>query len=58
MKTIAASYSVITILKDIQVSSYIYKLTPYIATLVVLAFSSKNSQAPKASGIPYDKGTR
>ena len=27
-------------------------------TLVVLAFTSKNSRAPKAEGIPYDKSTR
>jgi simple sugar transport system permease protein len=33
-------------------------MIPYIATLVVLAFSSKKSMAPKAEGIPYDKGTR
>jgi len=33
-------------------------MIPYIATLVVLAFFSKNSQAPKAEGIPYDKGSR
>ena len=26
--------------------------------LVVLAFTSKNSRAPKAEGIPYDKGQR
>jgi len=27
-------------------------------TLVVLAFTSKKSRAPKAEGIPYDKGSR
>ena len=27
-------------------------------TLVVLALTSKNSRAPKAEGIPYDKGSR
>mgnify|MGYP006985998169 FL=1 len=29
-----------------------------IITLLVLAFTSKNSRAPKAEGIPYDKGMR
>ena len=38
--------------------SDIYKMVPYAATLVVLAFTSKNSQAPRASGVPYDKGSR
>ena len=27
-------------------------------TLLVLAFTSKKSRAPKAEGIPYDKSTR
>ena len=58
MKTIAASYSVIPFLKDLGISSYIYKMIPYIATLIVLTFTSKKSQAPRAEGIPYDKGAR
>ena len=33
-------------------------MIPYIATLIVLSFTSKTSQAPKASGIPYDKSMR
>ncbi len=35
-----------------------YKMLPYIISLLVLAVSSKNSRAPKAEGIPYDKGQR
>ena len=31
---------------------------PYIVSLVVLAFTSKSSRAPKAEGIPYDKSMR
>lgn len=58
MKTIASAYSGIPFLQDLKVSSYIYKMIPYIATLIVLALSSKNSQAPKASGDAYDKGKR
>lgn len=58
MKTLASAYSAIPLLKDIPVPNEIYKMIPYIATLAVLAFSSKNSQAPKAVGIPYDKGSR
>ena len=33
-------------------------MLPYVATMVVLAFTSKRSRAPKAEGIPYDKGMR
>lgn len=58
MKTIASTYSVIPFLLKLGISSYIYKMIPYIMTLIVLALTSKNSQAPKASGIPYDKGER
>jgi simple sugar transport system permease protein len=58
MKAIASSYSGISFMKDIPIPSYVYKMIPYIATLVVLAFSSGKSQAPRAEGIPYDKGSR
>ena len=58
MKTIASAYSVIPILSTSNIPSDIYKMVPFIATLIVLAFSSKSSQAPKAVAIPYDKGSR
>lgn len=58
MKTISSSYSGIPVLLDLGINSYIYKMIPYIATLIVLAFTSRNSQAPRASGQPYDKGSR
>jgi simple sugar transport system permease protein len=58
MKTIAAAYSGIPGLQSLPISSDIYKMIPYIATLIVLAFTSAKSQAPRASGVPYDKSTR
>ncbi|MCL2181133.1 MAG: ABC transporter permease [Treponema sp.] len=58
MKAISSSYSGISFMRAIPIPSYVYKMIPYIATLIVLAFSSKFSQAPKAEGIPYDKGRR
>ena len=58
MKAIAAAYSGIPFLEGLGIPSYLYKMIPYLATLVVLIFTSRNSQAPKASGIPYDKGAR
>ncbi len=64
-KCIAASYGSLDIngdgiyaLKEIGVSAHLYRLMPYVITLVVLAFTSKSSRAPKAEGIPYDKSTR
>ena len=58
MKTIAAAYSGIPWLLELNVDSAFFKMTPYVATLIVLAFTSKKSQAPRAEGIPYDKGQR
>lgn len=45
-------------LAELGISEHIYRLLPYVITLLVLAFTSKSSRAPKAEGIPYDKGTR
>ena len=47
-----------TVLAQLGWSSNIYNMMPFIASMVILAFTSKNSQAPKAEGIPYDKGSR
>lgn len=58
MKTLVSAYSGIPILASLPISNSIYKMVPYITTIIVLAFTSKNSQAPKASGIPYDKSVR
>ncbi len=58
MKAVAAAYSGIPFLASMGIPSYLYKMVPYIATMVVLMFTSKNSQAPRASGIPFDKGQR
>ncbi|MCK4551328.1 MAG: ABC transporter permease [Tenericutes bacterium] len=59
-KTIAVLASTISFLPTfglIKVEN-LYKMLPYILTLVVLAFTSKKSRAPKAEGIPYDPGKR
>ena len=58
MKTVASAYSGIPFLQGLGIPSDIYKMVPFIATLIALAFTSKRSQAPRASGVPYDKGLR
>lgn len=58
MKTLASAYSGIPILANLPIPNSIYKMIPYITTIIVLAFTSKNSQAPKAAGVPYDKSVR
>ena len=58
MKAVAAAYSGIPFLAATGIPSYVYKMIPYLATLIVLIFTSRNSDAPRASGVPYDKGQR
>ena len=64
-KCVAASYASLDVngdgvylLKELAINPTFYRLLPYVITLVVLAFTSKTSRAPKAEGIPYDKSTR
>ena len=64
-KCIGASYATLDIngdgiykLAEIGISPHFYGMMPYIITLIVLMLTSKNSRAPKAEGIPYDKGMR
>ena len=51
-------YSGFAFLTALNVPSVVYNMLPYIISLIVLAFTSKKSRAPKAEGIPYDKGQR
>lgn len=57
-KTIAVAYTGVPFLVSLGIPDVIFKLLPYIATLLLLAFTSKNSAAPRAVGEPYDKGKR
>ena len=45
-------------LAALNIPGTVYNMLPYIVSLIVLALTSKNSRAPKAEGIPYDKGMR
>lgn len=51
-------YFGIPTLAALSIPSSVYNMMPYVISLVVLAFTSKNSKAPKAEGIPYDPGMR
>ena len=51
-------YSGFDFLAGLNIPGSVYNMMPYIISLIVLAFTSSNSRAPKAEGIPYDKGTR
>ena len=65
LKCIGATYASLDIngdgicaLKDLGLPIYFYNIVPYVVVLLVLAFTSRKSRAPKAEGIPYDKGQR
>ncbi len=58
MRALGNVYSGFDFLLALNIPSFVYNMLPYIISLVVLAFTSKKSRAPKAEGIPYDKGTR
>ncbi len=58
MRVLSTQYAHIPILKELPADTNLYNTLPYIATIVVLAFVSKNSQAPRAAGEPYDTGKR
>lgn len=51
-------YSGFPLLESLKIPSTVYNMMPYIISLVVLAFTSRTSAAPKAEGIPYDKSMR
>ena len=64
-KCVTACYSTLDIngdgvcaLAQLGLNANFYRLLPYVIALVVLAFTSKSSRAPKAEGIPDDKGQR
>lgn len=60
-KVVGTYYTLIPFLpnfKGVEKVSNIYNLLPYVVTMIVLIATSKSSQAPKAEGIPYDKGSR
>ena len=58
LRALGNVYSGFDFLSALNIPSVVYNMLPYLLSLVVLAFTSKRSRAPKAEGIPYDKGTR
>ena len=57
-RALSNTYAGFPALVSLNLPSNVYNMMPYIVCLIVLAFTSKNSAAPKAEGIPYDKGSR
>lgn len=57
-RALSNTYAGFPALVSLNLPSNVYNMLPYIVCLVVLAFTSRNSAAPKAEGIPYDPGKR
>ena len=57
-RSLSNVYTGFDLLVALKLPSTVYNMLPYIISLVVLVFVSKKSRAPKAEGIPYDKGAR
>lgn len=55
-RALSINYGSIEFLKDMP--GIIFSILPYVVSLIVLALTAKTSRAPKAAGIPYDKGLR
>ncbi|MDO4804711.1 MAG: ABC transporter permease [Lachnospiraceae bacterium] len=51
-------YSGFRLLENLHLPGTFYNMLPYVISLIILAIFSRNSRAPKAEGIPYDKGMR
>lgn len=58
LRILAYSVALIPFLNNLNIDQTYYKMLPYLATMIVLVFTSKKSRAPKAEGVPYDKGRR
>ena len=58
MRALSNVYVAFPMLASLNIPGTVYNMLPYIISLVVLIFTSKKSRAPKAEGIPYDKGSR
>ena len=58
LRALGNVYSGFDLLMALNIPGVFYNMLPYLLSLVVLAFTSKKSQAPKAAGMVYDKGSR
>ena len=57
-RAMANIFDSIGFLSALSLPKEIYNMMPFIASMIVLAFTSKRSRAPKAEGIPYDPSMR
>ena len=58
LNVLGSSIILIPWLDNLGINSTFYQILPYLATLIVLVFTSQKSRAPKSEGIPFEKGVR
>ena len=54
MKTLANIYTIVPFLFNLEISTYMYKMIPYLATLIVLFIVTKRSSQPRALGAVFE----
>lgn len=59
-KALSVTYIKLDFIMNLRIpnSAYLFRMVPFVATMIALAFTSRKSRAPKAEGIPYDSGAR
>ncbi len=57
-RSLSNVYTGFSFLANLNLPGTVYNMLPYIISLIVLALTSGKSRAPKAEGVPYDKGSR
>ena len=57
-RAMANIFDSVGFLAALNLPKEVYNMMPFVASMIVLAFTSRKSRAPKAEGIPYDKGSR
>lgn len=58
LKTVSAAYQGIDFLLKLNIPGVVYKILPFVITIIILVLTSKKSAAPASLGEPFDKGKR
>ena len=54
----SSAYASLPIIKDLPIPAVVYRMLPYIITLIVVSVNPDKHNAPAVCGEPYDKGKR
>lgn len=55
---LSSAYASLPIIKDLPIPAVVYRILPYLITLVVVSINPDKNNAPAICGEPYDKGKR